>query len=101
MNITADQIEFDAADFSGLSDFAKKAISELALSSTPALDGVFEDVFSRLLNDYVTGAKDSLKSTSAQTPSVEAVLESYAVADAAKRAAADLLLADIEVLLNS
>lgn len=101
MNITNDLIKFTATDFSGLSEFSKKAITELAKGSVPTLDGVFEDVFSSLLNDYVAGAKESLKFVSAQSLSVKAVLESYANADAATRALAEPLLADLNALLNS
>lgn len=93
MTITNDQIEFTTADFDGFSDPVKKALTGYL--------GDYSTYFANSLNAAVDAANQHAKDLAANEPSVASVLEGYAAADATKRAAADLLLADIEVLLNS
>lgn len=93
MTIVNDTLEFTTDDFAGFSDPVKKALT-----------GYLEDYathFANSLNALIPVALQHAKNLAAQTPSVESVLEGYAAADEVKRAAADLLLADIETLLNS
>lgn len=93
MTIFEDKIEFTTADFDGFSDPVKKALTGYL--------GDYSAYFANSLNAYVDSANQHAKNLAANEPSLAPVLEGYAAADAAKRAAADLLLADIEVLLNS
>lgn len=92
MTITNDQIVFTLADFAGLSDPVKNALTGYL--------GDYVAHFSNALNAFVPAAKQHAKSLAAQAPSVAAVLESYANADAATRLAAEPLLASLNTLLN-
>lgn len=93
MTILNDKIEFTALDFDGFSDPVKKAL-------TVFLED-YSTHFANSLNAFVAAAQQHAKNLAANEPSVEAVLEGYAAADATKRAEADILLADIEALLKS
>lgn len=93
MTITNDTIQFTLADFAGLSDPVKNALSGYL--------GDYAAHFSNTLNSFVPAAKQHAKSLATQAPSVAAVLESYANADEATRALAEPLLVSLNTLLNS
>lgn len=93
MTILNDQIQFTAADFAGLSEPVKKALTGYL--------GDYAVHFANSLNAFVTAAEQHAKNLAAQAPSVDAVLESYAAADTAKRVAAEPLLTSLNNLLIS
>lgn len=79
MKITNDRIEFDAADFDGLSDFARKAL--------PVYVGERADflvVLADTLNSQIEAAKESLVNATRSAESVDEVLNGLAAADQAK-----------------
>lgn len=93
MTIKNDQIQFTTDDFAEFSDPVKKALS-VYLEDYAAH-------FANSLNAFVVSAKQYAKNLAAQTPAVEAVLESYAAADETKRTDAEPALADLANQLKS
>lgn len=101
MKITNDRIEFNAADFAALSDFAQKALSELFRKSEDE-PGDYAAEFETILSNYVSRAKDELKQNSAKSdPTTDSILAGLASADEAKRLEAEPLLAQLDALLKS
>jgi hypothetical protein len=95
MNIIDDKISFDPADFSRLSDFAKRA-----------LIGFFGDrvLFNEVLADILNGEIENAKSASAATTAVQVKLEDLsdllAKADPAEFAQAAAQIDQIRVSLG-
>lgn len=95
MRITNDSIQFEAADFSALSDFAKRALTPYA-GTTP-----FETLFANQLNEHIRIAKLIAKQTAAEDPKVDAVLAGLAIADDVQRLAAQPCLDQLVAVLPS
>lgn len=93
MIITNDQIQFVTEDFDGFSEPVKKVLL-LYLEDYAAH-------FAGVLNALTDTAKQNAKTTAAQDPVIESILEGFAVADEAKRAAAESLLTDLDTHFKS
>lgn len=92
MKIEKDIVTFDAADFAGLSDYAKKAVS-VYLEDYAAY-------FSVKVNKEIELSKAHLKTLTIAEPTTDSILVGLAAADEAKRLEVEPLLNQLDALLN-
>lgn len=95
MNIKDDVLTFEAVDFDGLSDFAKKA---LPLYVGEKLE--FQNVLADTLNVHIEAAKKALTVQKTIEPDVQSLLKKLAAADQKKLDDAAPLLAQLDSVLS-
>jgi hypothetical protein len=83
MKIENDAVSFDAADFDGLSDFAKKALPIYVGENLE-----FQNVLASDINKVVESAKENLIRTTRSSDEVNPLLRKLAAADSATQAQA-------------